>query len=134
MACPVDSGSRDERGVLGRRPTNGSLRRSVGRRSSLVNGSLDSLARPVYAGGLMCRLWAVMFLFGVAVTIAVADAVSRIIEEDQERRRLNRKLIRECRDGQCPMCLCTLGACRGHADGDEFCQLCHGHAVVTLGN
>lgn len=31
-----------------------------------------------------------MFLFGVAVTVAVVEAVSRVVEEDQERRRLNR--------------------------------------------
>ncbi len=75
-----------------------------------------------------------MFLFGVAVTVAAVEAVSYVLEEDQERRRLNKGLIRECRDDQCPMCLCELGACRGHSDGDEFCQLCHGHAVVTLGS
>ena len=76
-----------------------------------------------------------MLLFGVAVTVAVADALSHVVEEDQERRRLNRKLVKGCRTGQCPMCLCTLGVCEGHGAGrDEFCQLCHGHAAVTLGS
>lgn len=74
-----------------------------------------------------------MFLFGVAVTVAVADALSRVVEEDQERRRMNRKLIRECRADQCPLCLCTLGACKGHGgDSDEFCPLCRGHAAVSV--
>ncbi len=38
----------------------------------------------------MCRLWSVLFLAGVAVTVAVVEALSRVVEEDQDRRRLNR--------------------------------------------
>ena len=46
---------------------------------------------------LPCRLWFGLLLFGVAFTVAVAEALSRVIEEDRERRRQERH-IREAVD------------------------------------
>ena len=45
----------------------------------------------------MCKLWFGLLLFGVAFTVAIAEALSRVIDEDRERRRQER-VVREAEE------------------------------------
>ena len=45
----------------------------------------------------MCKWYFGLLLFGVAFTVAIAEALSRVIDEDRERRRQER-VVREAED------------------------------------
>ena len=46
---------------------------------------------------VMCKWYFGLLLFGVAFTVAIAEALSRVIDEDRERRRQER-VVREAED------------------------------------